>query len=61
MSVINTPLILDVLLSPNPVEAGATLKIAVVIEECTYARLEQYTHNELSVYTHTQLQSEQLD
>jgi hypothetical protein len=61
MSAINAPLILEVLLSPNPVNAGANLKISVLVEECTHARLEKYTHEELTVFTHTQLATEQLD
>ena len=58
---VSAPLILSVTLTPNPVEAKGTLKIAVLVEECTHTRLEQYTHSELSVYTHSDLATKPLD
>ena len=56
----NSPLILAVSMTPNPVEAGKTFVLSVLIEECIHERLEKYTHAQLSVYTHSNLSNDPL-
>ena len=47
-------------MTPNPVEAGKTFLMSVLIEECTHERLEVYTHAQLAAYTHSELETEEL-